>query len=253
MSYGGATKPTGEVNHMIIGRDGVPRTPYPRLIDFPSGLRKKVLNRGRAVKQRSLRQLIDQALPHFSDRPEVRAWKAKNFMSMMGGFKNIIIARQFGIPTFYGALWLKKFCLNGDVLDFGLVSVKLVTTAGVNFIVDAFQNTTEIELFNFHGLGLGAVAEAIGDTALGTELTTQYSTDNTRDTGTQGEGGSANIYQTLGLNQVDASVALREHGVLSQAATGGGTLLDRSVYALINLVSGESLQSTYELTVSAGG
>ena len=33
----------------------------------------------------------------------------------------------------------------------------------------------------------------------------------------------------------------------------GGTLLDRSVFSVLNLVSGDSVTSTYELTCSAGG
>ena len=131
--------------------------------------------------------------------------------------------------------------------------MRVVTTVGVNAIVDAFQNTFELETFNFHGIGTGATAEAIGDTALVTELTTEYSTDNTRATGVQGEGASANIYQTVGTNTVDAAVGIQEHGIFTQAATGGGTLLDRTVFATVNLANGDSLESTYELTVAAGG
>jgi hypothetical protein len=117
--------------------------------------------------------------------------------------------------------------------------------------VDAFQNTFEVETFNFHGIGTGAGGEAVGDTALVTELTTEYNPDNTRDTGTQGENG-ANVYQSVGLNTVDSAVALIEHGVFDQAATGGGTLLDRTVFTVINLGNGDSLQSTYEITFTAG-
>src|SRR5215217_2422550 len=69
--------------------------------------------------------------------------------------------------------------------DYGIVSRKVITDAGAAAIVNAFRNTFEIELFNYHGLGTGAGAEAAANTALTTELTTQYSTDNTRPTGTQ--------------------------------------------------------------------
>jgi hypothetical protein len=44
-----------------------------------------------------------------------------------------------------------------------------------------------------------------------------------------------------------------EHGIFSQAATGGGTLWDRSVFSAINVVSGDSIQFTYTCTVSSGG
>lgn len=144
----------------------------------------------------------------------------------------------------------------GDVLDYGLISTRVVTTAGVNFIVDAFQNTTELENLKYHAYGTGTNAEAAGDTALQTEETTQYNPDNTRPTGTTTEGASANIYRTVATYSPDSggTRAITEHGVLSQAATGGGTLLDRSVFSAINLVAGsDSLQTTYELTVSSGG
>jgi hypothetical protein len=137
--------------------------------------------------------------------------------------------------------------------NLGVVSRKVVSTAGVNYIVDAFQNLAELENMKFHGLGTGTNAEAVGDTALQTELTTQYSPDNTRATGTTVEGASANIYRTVGTNTLDGSAAVTEHGILSQAAVGGGTLLDRSVFGALNLVGGDSVTSTYELTCSAGG
>lgn len=139
--------------------------------------------------------------------------------------------------------------------EWGIVSRKVVTDAGVGFIVDAFQNITELENMKYHGIGTGSTAEAAGDTALVTELTTEYNPNSTRATGTTTEGASANIYRTVGTNTLDAApgAALREHGVFSQAATGGGVLLDRSVFAAITLASGDGLQSTYELTCTSGG
>jgi hypothetical protein len=136
--------------------------------------------------------------------------------------------------------------------DLGIVSRKVVTDTGVAFIVDAFQNTTEIENLKFHGIGTGGAAEAVGNTALTTELTTQYNPDNTRATGSTTEN-AANIYRTVGTNAVDSAVSITEHGIFSQAATGGGTLLDRSLFTAVALASGDSLQSTYDLTLTAGG
>ena len=48
----------------------------------------------------------------------------------------------------------------------------------------------------------------------------------------------------------DATAAIVEHGIFSQAATGGGTLLDRSVFSAINVASGDSIQFTYDLTLT---
>jgi hypothetical protein len=156
----------------------------------------------------------------------------------------------------YGRLSLVGIRGDGEVLDYGLASMRVVTTAGVNFIVDAFQNTQEVENLKFHGIGTGTNAEAAGDTALQTELGTAYNPDNTRATGSLAEGASANIFRTVGTNTLDSGTpAVTEHGILSQAATGGGTLLDRSVFSAINLngANGDGLQSTYDLTFASGG
>ena len=63
----------------------------------------------------------------------------------------------------------------------------------------------------------------------------------------------ANILQTIGTNTVDGAITVEEHGLFSQAATGGGTLWDRTTFAVINLAIGDSLQSTYEATLNSGG
>lgn len=140
----------------------------------------------------------------------------------------------------------------GRVDDYGVVSRRVITDAGAAAVVNGFRNTFEIELFNFHGLGTGATAEAVTNTALASELTTQYSTDNTRPTGTQ-SAPAANQYQTVATITVDANVSITEHGLFSQAAVGGGTLWDRSLFTALALNSGDSIIATYIATVSAGG
>ncbi len=159
-----------------------------------------------------------------------------------------------GRLPFLGQLFLTKFDRDGNALDLGLVSCRVVTNAGVAYIVDAFQGLTTLPNMKYHGVGTGTTAEAATQTALVTELTTQYSTSNTRPTGTTGEqSGQSNTYETTATITVSAAVAITEHGILSQAATGGGVLLDRSVFAAVNLASSESLQATYDLTFTAGG
>lgn len=140
----------------------------------------------------------------------------------------------------------------GRIDRYGVVSKKVITTTGVGFLVDAWQNSVEMENMKYHGLGTDNTAEASGQTALITELTTQYNPDSTRATGSTTEA-SATVFRTVGTNTVDASAAIVEHGILSQAATGGGVLWDRSIFSVINLASGDSLQSTYDMTASAGG
>ena len=133
---------------------------------------------------------------------------------------------------------------NGDVEDLGILSTKVVTTAFVNFLVDQLQSSTgQIANFTYHEMGTSGVAEAIGDTALGVAV-------ESRTNGTQGEGASANIYKSVGTITATTTRAIVEHG-LFDAATAG-TLMDRSVFAVINLAASDAIQFTYELTVPAG-
>lgn len=243
----GEMRPKGNLGLVVLGPDGKP-------VIHRRGLKTHIGRRAKP-KRPSIISLLNETLPHFNESDEVRLFKALNFMGMIKkrSFRPLIYANLFKLTTLQGSLRLRKITPDGEVFDFGLVGLKLVTNAGVDYIVDAFQNSVELEIMNFHGIGLGSTAENVGDTDIETELTTQYASDNTRATGSLAEGASSNIYRTVGTNTVDAAVALREHGVLNNAAVGSGVLLDRTVYALINLADGDSLQSTYELTVSAGG
>jgi shikimate 5-dehydrogenase len=108
-----------------------------------------------------------------------------------------------------------------------------------------------ISTFNFHGYGTGGAAEAVGNTTLTTELTTEYVVNSTRPTGSQGA--STNTYTTVGTLSPDSggTIAITEHGIFS--ASSAGTLLDRSLFSAVNLVaSADSLQTTYILTLPAG-
>lgn len=201
----------------------------------------------------TLPEMLRLSLPQGGLPEEVARWRAANLPNLWRGLRRVVMARLFGLPHLYGQLVLDVIRADGRRLHYGLASLRVVTTAGVGYIVDAFQNSVEVENMKYHGLGTGTNAEAVGDTALQTELTTEYSSDNTRATGTTTEGASANIYRTVATNTVDGAAAVTEHGILSQAATGGGVLLDRSKFSVINLASGDSIQSTYDLTFSAGG
>lgn len=219
------------------------------------GVGLEVIKTDRPARELSLREIAYYGLPRADQDPQVQAWKKRNRLHLWRGARRVLAARIGGSPTLYGQLYLRVIKADGHEYDLGLVSMRVVTTAAVNYIVSNFitPGSFFIENWKYHGIGTGTVAEAIGDTALGTELTTQYNPDSTRATGTQVVGASNNIYHTVATNTVDASVAITEHGVLTQAATGGGTLLDRSVFSVVNLANGDSLQSTYDLTFSAGG
>jgi hypothetical protein len=155
----------------------------------------------------------------------------------------------------FGSLMVGKAELWGVVqykdgtLDRRLLGRHLVVTAGKNYLAACMDNTSEPENLKYHGFGTGTTAAAAGDTALQTELTTQYATDNTRPTGSQAH--STNTYTTVATLSPDANVAITEWGLLTQAATGGGTMLDHQVFSAVNLAaSADSLTTTYVLTFS---
>jgi len=146
------------------------------------------------------------------------------------------------LPRFFG----------GELIDYGVLSTRLVTDAGVAYLVDALQNLTEPENFKYHGYGTGTTAESAAHTALVTELTTQYVGD-VRPTGSQTEA-SAAVYRSVGTLSPDSggTIAVTEHGLFSANATG--TMLDRSTFSAINVVaSADSLQTTFDLTIASGG
>lgn len=181
-----------------------------------------------------------------------RAWQAGNAGNFERSLRDQEAFDRGALLRPIGHLWLSVFHRDGSFEDLGLVSCRVVTNAGVGFIVDAFQNLTELENMKYHALGTGTNAEAVGDTSLQTELTTQYSVSGTRPTGTTGEkSGDAKTYETTATITVSATVAATEHGIMSQATTGG-TLLDRSVFSVVNLASTESIAATYQLTFPSG-
>lgn len=201
----------------------------------------------------------------FAQRPEARAlreWSPRTDLGrsirdavryLPAELAQELIERVQRIVVLQSRLSGVVFRGDGRVEQLGLLSEKVITTAGVTYLcADMAAGASDINLFKFHGFGSGATAEAAGDTALVTEYTTQYATDNVRPTGSQVP--STNTYTSVGTFSPDATVTVAEHGLFSQAATGGGTLWDRSLTGSVALTgSADSLQATYVLTASAGG
>lgn len=163
------------------------------------------------------------------------------------GTKAAGLGRMLGFGVFTSQLSLTH--INGKTglrTNYGVVSRRLVTTAFVNFVVDQMQTeTSEFGDFKFHDSGVGTTAAAIGDTDMET-------TDGeARVTGTQTEGASANIYQTVGTITYTTTKAITEHGVFSIVT--GGTMIDRHVFAAVNVDNTDQIEFTYEITFTAGG
>lgn len=124
-------------------------------------------------------------------------------------------------------------------------ATRCVTDAYVALLVDELQASEALHsTFKYHGSGTGTGNEAAGDTALGTEV-------ETRDTGTQTEGATANIYKSVATHTYGDTFAITEHGLFNASTVG--TLMDRSKFAAVNVGNGEKIEFTYQLTVSSGG
>lgn len=129
--------------------------------------------------------------------------------------------------------------------DLGLLGNRVVTDAGVAFMADDFFDaSTDITTFDFHDMGTGTTAAAVGDTVLQTPW------GGARVSGTA-TNPTAPVYRTVATIPFTGTFAITEHGLFS--ASTGGTLWDRTVFAAINVVNGDSIQNQYDLTCTSGG
>lgn len=174
---------------------------------------------------------------------------AQEGVSLGEGFKAKVVKPKQGV---IGGVLKAQVIRNGKVIQEKSYKNQIIN-AGETALRDCFGGTgtptcTTVQNFKYHGLGTSATAIAETDTGCGTELTTQYNPDSTRATGSQTNNG-ANVYRTVGTNTVDATVTVQEFCLMSQAATGGGTMWTRILTGGISLVSGDSVQTTYDLTI----
>ena len=185
-------------------------------------------------------------------------WKLRNNLrwSFIWGWLTTWLAKGFskltGVVTITSELAIRLHKATGEWIDYGIVSKRVVTDAFVNFVVDDWDGgANDISLFNFHGCGTGAGAEGAGEVALVTECDAALNPNNTRAAGVKTQP-AANQMRTVGVPLFDVAAIVIEHSVFTQAATGGGTMMDRSIFAAINVVAGDSIQFTYTMTLTSG-
>ena len=156
------------------------------------------------------------------------------------------LAALFGIVPLSASLKAKMFRKDGSIEDLGIICTHVVTDAFVEYMVDSLRAVeANWDDFKYHDSGTGTNIEAVENTAL------QTPTGEARDVGTQIEGATANIYKSVATNTYAGTFAITEHGLFNAAAAG--TLMDRSVFTAINVISGDRIEWTYELTCISGG
>src|SRR4249920_3556951 len=140
------------------------------------------VERALPMRPLSLREMLHEALPRPGLTPDVFKWRCSNLPFYLRSLPKVAICKLIGAPVLYGSLYLTVLRADGERIPLGLVGHKVVTTAGVTKIVDFLRanDVTTAQNFKYHSIGTGSGAEAIGDVALGTELTTEYTPDSTR-------------------------------------------------------------------------
>lgn len=128
---------------------------------------------------------------------------------------------------------------NGNVKDERKIN-NLIVNTGLNFICDRMKN--DETAMSHMALGSGSTAAAAGDTTLGTQLGSREALDS--DTVS-----SNTITYTSSFEAGDATGAVTEAGIFN--ATSGGTMLCRTVFAVVNKSADDSLSVTWTITLTA--
>lgn len=192
----------------------------------------------------------DLAIKHVKRPTAPLSWRLRNMLrreyihGWVGHKLGHLYSRVYGAPVMLGKLEAVVLRKDGSVVDYGVLGYRVVTTAFVNFVTDQLQTETSVfGDFKYHDSGVGTTAENAADTAMET-------TDGeSRATGTQTES-AANAYRSVGTISYTTTKAITEHGLFNDASAG--TLMDRTVFSAINVVSGDACQFTYTLTLTAG-
>ena len=144
---------------------------------------------------------------------------------------------------FHSNLSVKHFRY-GELFEERNLGSGLVTNAGVVLWAGDWNNATAtIKLATWHDSGTGVTTPTITDTVM------QTPTGITRIQGSQSNTNA--IYSTIATLVYGAAFAITEWGLLT--AITSGTLFDHRTFTAINVVSGDTIQFTYQLTLVSGG
>lgn len=116
----------------------------------------------------------------------------------------------------------------------------LVVTSGLGFIASRMKDTTD-DAMGYMAIGTGTTAAAAGDTGLASELD-RNALSSTTVAGNQIE------YVSTWLAG-DGTGAVTEAGIFNDASAG--TMLARTVFAVVNKDANDSLSITWTITLSA--
>lgn len=208
----------------------------------------------RTLKLSRMRRLLYFIRIGVIDVIDMRKWLRNLFIDIRVRFNNFraILNRKLCEAGFGGGIvngWTElniQHIRNGKVINRRRVLDRVVTNAFVNDIVDVLQGIAgslgTINAYKYHASGTGTTAEDIADTALAVEV-------GSRVVGTQVEG-NANQYKSVATITYSGTYAITEHGLFN--ASTGGTLMDRTVFSPVNVISGDSIVFTFQISFNAG-
>lgn len=148
-----------------------------------------------------------------------------------------------GNALFQTRLHVKHF-RSGELFEERDLGTGVITTAGVNLWAADWNNATAtIKLATWHDSGTGVTVPTTSDTVM------QTPTGNARIIGAQSN--LLNVYKTIATLAYGGTFAITEWGLFT--AVTSGTMFDHRTFTIINVVSGDTIQFTYALTVVAGG
>ena len=176
-------------------------------------------------------------------------WQLQQWLRTLPGMVTYYLALGFsrltGVAVLLGKLEGLLVKADGTRVNLGVLGYKMVTTAFCTDLCSALLAAdANFPNFDYHDCGTGVTAEAIGDTT----LQTPYGGARTNGTPTNPTGVT---YREVGTISFAGPFAITEHGLFKAAA--GNTLFDRTVFSVVNVVSGDSIQFTYTFTATAGG
>lgn len=117
----------------------------------------------------------------------------------------------------------------------------LVVSAGLNFICDRMEGTSEAVMSHM-AVGSGTTAAAAGDTDLESILGSREALDSTTVS-------DNTITYVSSFEAGEGTGAITEAGIFN--ASTAGTMLCRTVFSVVNKAADDTLQITWTITLSA--
>jgi hypothetical protein len=139
-----------------------------------------------------------------------------------------------------GYIRFDLFDENGNLKEHKEIK-NVVVTVGKNYLATWLTAATQADYFmRYIALGTGAAAASASDTALGTELATRVA-------GTLTSSGA--VWQNVATFGAGVNTgAITEAGIFS--ASSAGTMFARQTFGTITKAAGDSLQVTWQITIS---